>query len=159
MEPGRHIGSNFRVLLGVDTFATNGVFVDERSNIVFERQTQSFDEVDKKKPLDSFSQRWFWNFDLHCFGLWSLVFVLGLWSLVFGLWSLVFKTLLRVRIRSIARFKGLRPKAQGHQPMAGFPFGKLTSRIFRRCVFKLKSLERELIRASRNPVIAKPSKP
>src|SRR5207253_1299401 len=36
--------------------------------------------------------------------------------------------------------------------IAGFPFGKLTKRIFRRCFFKLKSRERQLI-SDRMPAV------
>src|SRR5258705_5637400 len=63
--------------------------------------------------------------------------------------------------------KDQRPKAEDQRPdqmyqaagTAGFPFGKFTNLMFRRCVLRLKSRERQLIRDNRKPVINRPINP
>src|SRR5580765_4679571 len=80
---------------------------------------------------------------------------------VFGLWSLVLVRFFKSNVFY------QRPKAEDQRPdqmnqvagTAGFPFGTFTNLMFRRCVLRLKSRERQLIRDNRKPVINRPINP
>jgi len=51
------VGAHLRILLGVDAFAADGVFVRQRADVELQRQFQAAQEVDEKEAFKFFSPR------------------------------------------------------------------------------------------------------
>jgi hypothetical protein len=61
MKTRRHVGTDFRILLGVNSLARNGVFINERAEIVFQRKREPSDEVDHEEAFELLAKCRFWS--------------------------------------------------------------------------------------------------
>jgi hypothetical protein len=57
----RNVWSNLWVLLGVDSLTSDSVFVEQRPDVVFEREPKSVDEIHHEEAFQLLHQSWFGN--------------------------------------------------------------------------------------------------